>query len=292
MNAVGRLMSETCLLTMLYLATSLLAFAPLQGAPTTSAVVSSSSTTSAIVSSSSSSIVCSAIDRRAALGGLLGAAAATVSPLAASAKIESVNPANNYYFPMAKYRYLPRILRAWIACDQLAPVAIEVGDWEGLEEVVRRLDDATTALPLYTNAVEGSRSGKRKKKTDAQKAMIKDLKEYTKAIGELQAAAQKKNAVKATAALAVARANLLEYRQIAQIDGEDGGVIAMPLGNAEEAGHAGAPLGYVVPAFRGGGISMDYALRPGEPMMKNGIINSEYREKYQADDTAAKAKKK
>lgn len=28
-----------------------------------------------------------------------------------------------------------------------------------------------------------------------------------------------------------------------------------------EAGHGGAPLGYVVPAFRGGGIKSDYALR-------------------------------
>ena len=37
------------------------------------------------------------------------------------AKIEDVNPANNYYFPMAKYRYLPRIFRSWIAVDQLAP---------------------------------------------------------------------------------------------------------------------------------------------------------------------------
>jgi len=227
-----------------------------------------------------SSVVCSAIDRRAALGGLLSVGATIAAPLSASAKIESVNPANNYYFPMAKYRYLPRILRAWIAVDQLAPVALEVGDWEGLEEVFRRADDATTALPLYTNAVEGSRSTKRKKKSDAQKTMIKDLAGYKKALEDLQKATAKKNVAKAKAAIAEARTNLLEYRQIAQIDGEDGGVINLPLGNAEEAGHAGAPLGYVVPAFRGGGISMDYALRPGEPMMKGGIINPEYRDRY------------
>jgi len=35
----------------------------------------------------------------------------------------------------------------------------------------------------------------------------------------------------------------------------------MPVGNAMEAGHAGAPLGYVIPAFRGGGIKNDFALR-------------------------------
>jgi hypothetical protein len=35
-----------------------------------------------------------------------------------------------------------------------------------------------------------------------------------------------------------------------------------------------------VPAFRGGGQSMDYALRPGEVMMINGKITDEYREKW------------
>ena len=77
---------------------------------------------------------------------------------------------------------------------------------------------------------------------------------------------------------------------MAQIDKEDGGVIQLPLGNAEEAGHAGAPLGYVVPAFRGGGVSMDYALRPGEPMMQNGVMLKEYREKYQSEAQAVPEK--
>ena len=61
----------------------------------------------------------------------------------------------------------------------------------------------------------------------------------------------------------------------------------------EQAGHAGAPLGYVVPAFRGGGISMDYALRDGEKMMENGQITAAYRSKYQQDDVSlGKAGKK
>ena len=150
-------------------------------------------------------------------------------------------------FPMAKYRYLPRILKSWIAIDQLAPVALDVGDWEGLQEVVRRVDDATTALPLYTNAVEGSRSGKRKKKSNVQKQMIVDLKDYNKAIEDLQKAVDKKDVAKARKAIAEVRAPLLSYRQLAQIDGEDGGVIQMPLGNAEEVcsplhTHFAAPL--------------------------------------------------
>eukprot|EP00965_Chrysotila_dentata_P022994 761999-Pleurochrysis_carterae.AAC.4 len=78
-------------------------------------------------------------------------------------------------FPMAKYRYLPRIFRAWIASSELAPKALEERDWEGLRIVYERLDDATLAMPLYTSAVEGSRSTKRKKKSEvcvATKAFI------------------------------------------------------------------------------------------------------------------------
>lgn len=50
----------------------------------------------------SSNVICSAdarLDRRAVL---FGAAAAAAVPLAASAQIESSNPANNYYFVRAR----------------------------------------------------------------------------------------------------------------------------------------------------------------------------------------------
>ena len=40
--------------------------------------------------------------------------------------------------------------------------AIAELDWEGLNVVWERADDSTTCLPLYTSAVEGSRSTKRK----------------------------------------------------------------------------------------------------------------------------------
>merc|ERR1719316_1372347 len=113
--------------------------------------------------------------------------------------------------------------------------------------------------------------------------MTVNLKIYTEQVKELTKAVDKNDKVKALAAIQEGRGALLKYRQLAKIDGEDGGVVELPLGNAAEAGHAGAPLGYVVPAFRGGGISMDYALRPGEVMMKNGVITEEYRKKYQKE---------
>jgi len=205
-----------------------------------------------------------ALDRRAVLaGGLLGAASTILNPLAAAAKIDSVNPANNYYFPMAKYRYLPRIFRAWIAVDQLSGQAIQDRDWEGLQVIWERADDTVTAMPLFTSAVEGSRSTKRKKKSDEQKTMMKVQKDYKADCAKLQTAITKKDIASAETAIKSLRESLSVYRTLAKIDTADGGIIKLPEDEEYEgAGHAGAPLGYVVPAFRGGGNKKsDYALR-------------------------------
>jgi len=151
---------------------------------------------------------------------LLGAA-----PMPAAAKIDSSNPANNYYFPMAKYRYLPRIFRAWIACSELAVPAIEEKNWEGLEIVWERLDDATTAMPLYTNAVEGSRSSKRKKKSPEQREMLERTKKYTSAVATFGRAVKKRDADMARTAVVSAAEELGTYRTLAKIDKEGGGLI-------------------------------------------------------------------
>ena len=164
--------------------------------------------------------------RRAVCGSLLAVVAlATSAP--AAAKVDSVNPANNYYFPMARYRYTPRIFRAWIAVDELAPgVAKAVPyDWEGMEIVWYRLDDATTAMPLFTNSVEGSRSTKRKTKSDTQKGMTAATKAYAEACKLLRAACDRKDPERAGAALAKAKTALGEYRVLAKIDGPDGGMV-------------------------------------------------------------------
>jgi len=164
---------------------------------------------------------------------------------------------------MAKYRYLPRIFRAWIAVDQLAATAIAEKDWEGLQVIWERCDNTVTAMPLYTSAVEGSRSTKRKKKSDEQKELMKQQKIYKESCAKLEAAIKKKDIKSTEKEILVIRDALKIYREIAQIDKEDGGVIALPEDEEYEgAGHAGAPLGYVVPAFRGGGYKVsDYALR-------------------------------
>lgn len=191
-------------------------------------------------------------DRRAVCGSLLAVAALGAKP--AVAKVDSVNPANNYYFPMAKYRYAPRILRAWIAVDELAPEVLKSDDsarlWDDMEIIWYRLDDATTAMPLFTNAVEGSRSTKRKTKTDTQKAMTTATKVYTDACKELRAACDRKDAEKVRSALGNAKSALGDYRVLAKIDGEDGGMV-VPENTAE--GRGGVPdAQYVIPVFSGG----------------------------------------
>lgn len=192
-------------------------------------------------------------DRRAVCGSLLATVALAMP---ADAKVDSVNPANNYYFPMAKYRYTPRILRAWIAVDELAPGVLDGSLssaamlWDDMEIIWYRLDDATTAMPLFTNAVEGSRSTKRKTKSDTQKSMASDTKAYTEACKLLRGACDRRDAEKARAALAKAKSALGEYRVLAKIDGPDGGMIT-PENTAE--GRGGVPNAqYVIPVFSGG----------------------------------------
>ena len=132
----------------------------------------------------------------------------------------------------------------------------------------RRHDDA---LPLYTSAVEG-RADEAQAQVRRAEAADEGPEDVLAAVEDLKKAIDRKNVKKTGDALAVIKDSLGEYRQIAQIDKEDGGVISLAEGNPQEAGHGGAPLGYVVPALRGGGVkkdiykletvkSSDYALR-------------------------------
>ena len=165
------------------------------------------------------------IHRRGVLRGVLSALTVGGGTTTASAVIDSVNPANNYYFPMAKYRYAPRILRAWIAVDELAPARLKDTDWASLQVIYARLHDAETALPLFTNAVEGSRSGKRKKKSALQQEMADATRDYCSAVDGLGGALRRKSFEAAATSLADAKAALGRYRSLAQIDGPDGGMV-------------------------------------------------------------------
>jgi len=176
----------------------------------------------------------------------------SLMPLAAEAKIDSTNPANNYYFPQAKFRYLPRIQRSWIALDEVAPLALEREDWEALYEIWRAADDTTTCLPLYTSAIEGSRSTKRKKKSDTQKELAKITTQYKKACADLDKYVGKKDIKNTRLAVMEAHDLLLNYRMLAKIDKQGGGVIEVP-----QKTESGLKAGYVIPSMRGGGLKTE-----------------------------------
>jgi hypothetical protein len=158
-------------------------------------------------------------------------ALAIATPLLAGRADASTNPANNYYFPMAKYRYLPRISRAYNslvnATDELARAG---QDWPALSREFDNADDATTALALYANSVEGSRSSKGKKKTPRQKKLYACADRYKTGVEKMGKAVKKQSAADAGSAVLAARQALEEYQEIADIVGEKGACSALARG--------------------------------------------------------------
>lgn len=160
-----------------------------------------------------------AIGRRGAVELL---AACTAGMLAPEASDASTNPANSYYFPTAKYRYLPRINRAEESLVNVFPVALQADDWDALSKVFANADDATTALKLYANAVEGSRSSKSKKKSPRQKELYALADSYTAEVGKLGTCIKRHSPEQARKTCQSALTALDQYRELAGITGENG----------------------------------------------------------------------
>ena len=167
------------------------------------------------------------------IGAALGLVAAAGLPSTAAAEGAGAVPtkiSGQYYFPTARYRYLPRILSTWnsITIDGAAAMAQDPVDWEAMDAVYKRVDDITTALPLFADAIEGARSSKRKKKSGLQVTLLKQGEEYNKTAKALEKALKKKDAKATPKTVADTEAALLTYRQTASIDGEDGGLVEVP----------------------------------------------------------------
>jgi hypothetical protein len=147
---------------------------------------------------------------------------AAVPALAGERADAGTNPANSYYFPQAKYRYLPRINRASNVLET-APALLSTTDWDALQAKVWFFsDDAATALTLYANSVEGSRSSKGKKKSARQKMLYVHADAYTKAIERLGRAIKQRNTLDVEKAVADGREALTQYQELAEITGANG----------------------------------------------------------------------
>lgn len=196
--------------------------------------------------------------RRSALGalGALAVAAVSCAPGRADA---GANPANNYYFPMAKYRYLPRINRAYLSLADLSSADKEAidrfaaGDWSALSTIYANADDATTALALYANSVEGSRSSKGKRKSPRQKELYAFVDAYKAGVERLGKAVKAKSSADVLGAVSLSLAALQGYKDLADINGPNGAARARgrlaqarltPLAHAH-ASWAATPLAHV-----------------------------------------------
>lgn len=142
----------------------------------------------------------------------------------------SSNPANSYYFPMAKYRYLPRINRAYTSlADAAAIEKFAAGDWSALSVIYANADDATTALALYANSVEGSRSSKGKRKSQRQKQLYVFTDDYKTGVEKLGKAVRARSAADVVRAVSISLAALQSYKDLADINGENAVPPEVPL---------------------------------------------------------------
>lgn len=154
---------------------------------------------------------------RLAQAGALGLALPPVPSFASS------NPGKSYYMPVARYRYLPRIDRAFHALkDDASLQALDAENWGAMATIYDNADDATTALALYANMVEGSRSSKSKKKTDRQKQLYGFQATYKQEMGRLGAAIKSQSKGAASEAMRSALVALTSYQELAEITGENG----------------------------------------------------------------------
>ncbi|KAG8459820.1 hypothetical protein KFE25_014383 [Diacronema lutheri] len=154
----------------------------------------------------------------------LGALALGAVMLPGAARASS-NPANSYYFPMAKYRYLPRINRAFRGLTESATQPEGApADWQALGTVWTYADDATTALTLYANSVEGSRSSKGKRKSARIKQLYVYAQDYTAGVAKLAKAVTAHKAADVPGAVQESLTALQRYKDLADINGAN----AMP----------------------------------------------------------------
>lgn len=121
---------------------------------------------------------------------------------------------------MPTSRYLPRINRAYLSLADAASIEkFAAGDWSALATVYANADDATTALALYANSVEGSRSSKGKKKSARQKQLYVFADKYKAGVEKLDKAVKARSAADASQAVSMSLAALQSYKDLADING-------------------------------------------------------------------------
>lgn len=125
-----------------------------------------------------------------------------------------------YYYPTAKKRYLPRIIKVSQTFPNM-PDAIETGDWETVEEFYGMADNAVLPMKLYVSSLDGQGLGMA---NSYAKQMKKDSDDFEKCTAILKKAIAKKNSEQALLAVTDMGTAVTDYRQTGRLSDDDGNI--------------------------------------------------------------------
>merc|ERR1712029_1178313 len=125
----------------------------------------------------------------------------------------------SYYYPTAKKRYVPRIIKVSQAIPTV-PDMIDKSDWDAVTQFANKVaDDAILPMKLYQSSLDGQGLNM---KNDYVTIMKDKAVLYEKKTKDLQKAAALKDKDKAFAALNGIAEAISEYRVAGRLSDEDG----------------------------------------------------------------------
>ena len=125
-----------------------------------------------------------------------------------------------YYYPTAKKRYLPRIIKVTSSIEPV-PQYIANGQWDQVQEFATTADNAVLPLQLYVSSLDGQ--GLNMANSYA-KTMKKDADIFEKQYKVLTAAIKQKDPDAALAAVQQMGIAVADYRQVGRLSDDAGNI--------------------------------------------------------------------
>lgn len=146
------------------------------------------------------------------------------APIGIAAKgVTGIDPTlkGSYYYPTAKKRYVPRIIKV---SDNIAavPELIESADWDAVSTFANKIaDDAVLPMKLYQSSLDGQGLNM---KNDYVGVMKDKANLYEQKTRDLQKAVKAQNKEKAIIALNGVNEAIIEYRVAGRLSDSDGSI--------------------------------------------------------------------
>jgi hypothetical protein len=125
-----------------------------------------------------------------------------------------------YYYPTAKKRYLPRILKVSNSIGDAAQ-SIQQDEWDKLEDFFKLADNAVLPMKLYVSSLDGQGLGM--SNSYAQK-MKQESGVYEKQVLILKQALAQQNKEVALQAVENMGVAITQYRQVGRLTDDDGNI--------------------------------------------------------------------